>query len=127
MPKRIIITIGQLRLDAELNDTLTATNFYEALPLEATVSRWGDEVYFMTEVEPGEGDPMREEMGVGELAFWPPGRAFCIFWGPTPASPGREPRAADLAVPLGRLLSDTGPLNGARAGQRIRIESQSGV
>ena len=122
MPKRIIITIGQHRFDAELNDTRTATNLYEALPLEASVSRWGDEVYFMTQVEPGEGDPMREEMAVGELAFWPPGRAFCIFWGPTPASHAGEPRAADLAVPIGRLLSDPGPLDQSRPGQNIRIE-----
>jgi hypothetical protein len=122
MPKRIAITIGQHHFDAELNDTRTATNLYEALPLGATLSRWGDEVYFMTEIEPGEGDSMREEMGVGELAFWPPGRAFCIFWGPTPSSQAGEPRAAGPVVPIGRLLSDPSPLNETAAGQTIRID-----
>lgn len=122
MKERIVITIDEHRFDAELNNTRTAANFYAALPLEGSISRWGDEVYFMTDVEPGEGDPMREVMAVGELAFWPPGRAFCIFWGPTLASRAGEPQAAGPVVPIGRLRSDPGPLNGTAAGQTIRIE-----
>ena len=42
-------------------------------------------------------------MEVGEVAYWPPGQALCIFFGPTPASVGDEPRAASPVNPLGSI------------------------
>jgi hypothetical protein len=57
------------------------------------------------------------------LAFWPPGKAFCIFWGPTPASEGDEPRAASDVVPIGKLTGDLARLSEVADGQTIRIEA----
>jgi hypothetical protein len=47
-------------------------------------------------------------MAVGEIAYWPPGKAFCIFFGRTPASVDGAPRAASAVNPLGRLTGDAG-------------------
>jgi len=126
MAYSIRIKVGDLALEAELNDTQTADRVYRALPLEAEASRWGDEIYFGTLVKAGKGDPMRAEMAVGEIGFWPPGRAFCIFWGPTPASAGSAPVAASPVVPIGRVVGDLKCLSDVADGTAIRIEAGPG-
>ena len=118
----IRITVEDLAFDGELNDTATARRVGDALPIEGRVNRWGDEIYFDIGLTGGESDDMRTVMEVGELAFWPPGHAFCIFWGPTPASEGDEPRAASDVVPIGRLIGDFSRLGETADGQPIRIE-----
>ena len=72
------------------------------------MSRWGDEYYgsLNDPLDLAESADAREAMVVGELAYWPPGNALCIFFGPTPASTGPEPRAASPVNPLGMLDGD---------------------
>lgn len=125
MPHAIRITTGSKTFDAELNDTATAARILDALPIDGEVNRWGDEIYFAIPVDGDKNDPMRTEMGVGELAYWPPGAAFCIFWGPTPASRADEPRAASNVVPVGRITGDVTALSRAKDGEPVRIEKRS--
>ena len=86
MTQRIQITAGEVHLLAELTETETALALLSALPLTGSGNRWGQEFYFPVAVHQGVGPEAREEMEVGELAYWPPGQAFCIFFGSTPAS-----------------------------------------
>ncbi|MHC4704851.1 MAG: cyclophilin-like family protein, partial [Planctomycetota bacterium] len=85
--------------------------------------RWGGEIYFSIpascELETGS----REVLEVGELAYWPPGRAFCIFFGPTPASQGDDIRAASAVNIIGRLEGDFSALWDVPDGARMSIES----
>lgn len=124
MANPIRITIGPLVFEAELNDTPTAENIYRTLPIEAEVARWGDEIYFSISATEDAGDAKRDEMQVGELAFWPPGKAFCIFWGPTPASKGDEPRAASPVVPIGTLAGDFSRISETEDSQKVLIEAK---
>ncbi len=106
MPTPIVITSGRVRVLAELNDTWTARAVADALPIESEATRWGGEVYFSipveVEVEPG----AREILKAGDLACWPAGNVFCIFFGPTPASIGNEIRAASAVNVVGRVCGD---------------------
>jgi len=122
MASSIKITVDDLEFEGELNDTSTAGCIYDALPIENRASRWGDEIYFSTPVKADKNDPTRDEMAIGELAFWPQGRAFCIFWGPTPASIKDEPRAVSPVVPIGRLRGEIALLSRVADGQTIRVE-----
>jgi hypothetical protein len=81
----------------------TVNQVLEALPFNATAQRWGDEVYFTTPIRVGE-ESSQEVVEVGTLAYWPPGRALCLFFGPTPASQREEPRAASPVNPVGRVV-----------------------
>jgi hypothetical protein len=106
MPDRNVrITVGEITLEAEWDETATANLVYDALPLSARGSYWGDELYFPVPVkaaaEPGASDVVEP----GEIAFWPPGNCLCLFWGPTPASHGNECRAADAVNVVGRVLN----------------------
>ena len=121
MPTPIIITVGDTELSAELNDSPTSSDLVGQLPIEALANRWGDELYFSIPVDHPVEPDARDEMAVGELAYWPPGNAFCIFFGPTPVSHGDEPRAADACNPLGHILDDIGPLFDTESGVRVEI------
>lgn len=112
MPMPIIVKLGKLQLTGQLNDSPTAKAIAAQLPLTIRMSRWGEEYYGSLPRNPdiGQAADAREVMAVGELAYWPPGNALCIFFGPTPASEGGEPRAASPVNPVGMLCGDVAAL-----------------
>jgi hypothetical protein len=122
MEKSIRITAGDVSLAAELNESPTAAAILASLPIEAPGSRWGEEIYFSIPVKEEAAGDARADMEVGELAYWPPGNAFCIFFGPTPASDGDAPRAASPVNPIGRIVEDVAPLANVPNGSIVRIE-----
>lgn len=120
MPHLIRITAGQVQLDAELNDSPTAQAVWEALPINASANTWGDEIYFAIPVD----TPLQDGKAVvslGDLGYWPPGRAFCIFFGPTPASRGNEIRPASPVNVIGRVRGDATAFKQVPAGSEVRI------
>ena len=120
--KRISITAGDVSFPAELNDNPTAQQIWDSLPVEGRANVWGDEIYFGIPVEAGEEPDARAAVEVGELCYWPPGNAFCIFFGPTPASIDERPRAASPVNILGRLLGDATLFRGVQGGTLVKIE-----
>jgi len=121
MGLKIKITIENQNLLAELNDSATARKIAEALPLEFQMSCWGDEYYGGCGVQAGLENDARTLMQVGELAYWPPGSALCIFFGPTPASSGSQPEAASEVNPVGKITSDCSVLKTMSSSVKIAI------
>ena len=121
MTNKITISFGSHSLSALLNDTETAKAILASLPLEGVVNRWGEEIYFSIPVDLGEASDARQEMEVGELAYWPAGTAFCIFFGRTPVSTDDQPRAFHNVNPFGRIDGDLEPLHSAEDGDPIHI------
>ena len=76
------------------------------LPLELHLSRWGDEYFGPCGIHSDCSENATEAVPVGALAYWPPGDALCIFFGPTPASCGSEPRAASPVCVVGSIQLD---------------------
>ncbi len=120
MPRSITITAGAISLNAELTDSPTANAICDALPLTCAGNTWGDEIYFRIPVD-ADGSNLNEVVQMGDLAFWPPGNAFCIFFGPTPASRGDEIRAASGVEVVGRVLGDATQLRNVPAGTDVTI------
>jgi hypothetical protein len=106
MAHRITITAGTVALEAELNDSPTAQRIWEALPITGRANIWGDEIYFEIPVKAEQEPDARADVEVGELGYWPVGSAFCVFFGPTPASADEKPRAASPVNIIGRVLGD---------------------
>ena len=125
-PMRIIITAGNTSLEAELNESATARQVWDALPIEATANTWGDEIYFEIPVIAAQAPGARADVEVGELGYWPVGHAFCIFFGPTPVSTGQKPRAYSPVNVLGRVLDDATRLRGVRNGAKVRVARSQG-
>jgi hypothetical protein len=120
----IRITAGSVEISATLNDTNTATRIWEVLSIEATVSTWGDEIYFGIPVETEEYDS-QEVVELGDLGYWPPGNAFCMFFGRTPASRGDEIRPASAVNVVGFMHGDPTVLKQVAYGEPVVIERVS--
>jgi hypothetical protein len=122
MPRKIRITAGSVSVEAELNDSKTAAAIAAALPIQARGQTWGDEIYFDIGLALAAEGP-REVVEMGDLGYWPPGQAFCIFFGPTPMSRGDEIRPASPVNVVGRVVSDPRSFKSVRSGARVTIEA----
>ena len=122
MGKRIRILVNDLKVEAELNESKTAQLIWEALPIEAKANLWGEEIYFAIAVKTGLEQGAREVVSAGELGYWPTGYAFCIFFGPTPASQGNEIRAASAVNFIGKVLNDPKVFLKVKDGAKVTLE-----
>ena len=120
-PRNVRITAGDVEVTAELYDTLMADLVWDALPITASGSTWGDEIYFRTPVSAEEQDAV-PTVDMGAVAYWPPGQAICLFFGPTPMSVGDEIRPASPVNVFGRIVGDPRVLKVVRSGADIRVE-----
>ena len=118
---RINISIENLSVEAEMLDTPTGQEILEALPIESSANVWGDEIYFDIPLRLEQEPEARAEVEVGDLAYWPAGPAFCIFFGPTPVSTGDRPRAYSPVNVFGRILGDAKQFKGIASGAAVRV------
>ena len=121
MPRGIKITAGSVVASAELNDSKTADAIWNALPITARGNTWGDEIYFGIPVSAGEENG-KEVVEMGDIAYWPPGSAFCIFFGPTPASRGNEIRPASAVNVVGKVIGDAKAFKAVRSGEQVILD-----
>lgn len=124
MGKKIRISAGAIEATAELNDTRTAQAIWEALPIKSRVRLWGDEIYFSIplnlELETGQ-----ELVNIGDLGYWPDGSAFCIFFGPTPASQGDKIRPASPVTVFGKIIGDATVFKKTAARTKITVRREN--
>jgi len=124
---RLRLRIGEVEAVVELNETETARALYESAPFESVAETWGDEVYFSTPVSKGlEEGHAKEVVELGEVGYWPPGRAMCLFFGPTPVSGPGEIRPASAVTIVGRLVTDPEELRKVKDGDPIKVEREEG-
>lgn len=121
MPTRIRIRAGEVVVEAELDESETARAILGALPLEGDGNRWGEEIYFRIPVEHGP-ENATSDVDVGDIGYWPPGKALAIFFGPTPMSDGPRPVPASDVNPVGRILGDATVLTEVPDGARVTVE-----
>jgi uncharacterized protein len=122
MEKKVRILAGEVKAEAELNESGTSQLIWDALPIEAGANLWGEEIYFAISVKTGLEEGAREIVSEGELGYWPTGHAFCIFFGPTPASRGKEIRAASAVNIIGKVLSEPKDFRKVKNGARVVLE-----
>jgi hypothetical protein len=119
--KPIVIRIGDVTIDGELNESRTARLVWEALPIESNGQTWGDEVYFRIPVD-AQLEAPRAKVNLGDIGYWPTGHAFCIFYGKTPASGEDDIVPASPVDVIGRITSDSGVLKGITDPGRVIVE-----
>jgi len=122
--RKIKIGSGGVTAFATLYDNATADAVWAALPIAARGNRWGEEIYFEIPVRLSQAENARDVLEAGELGYWPVGHAFCIFWGPTPASRSGEIRAYSPVNVFGQLEGDPRAFDGVPGGAEIEIERE---
>jgi uncharacterized protein len=124
--KKIMVITEAVQMEAELNDSKAAALIWAALPISATASTWGDEIYFAIPVKASPENAV-SVVQKGDLAYWPEGRCFCIFFGKTPASTEREIKPASPVNLVGRFSGDPELWKKVAAGDTIRLEAVRGL
>jgi hypothetical protein len=122
MPTAVTITVQDLILRAELFDTPCARAVAGILPITARPNAWGDEFSFEVPVVCDAYATATTSVTVGDIGYWPPGRALAIFFGPTPLSSGADPVPASEVNIVGRVAGDAALLRRSKGAGMIRIE-----
>ena len=123
---RILIEFDDFSLQAKLNDSPTAQEVFKHLPIEGQANTWGDEIYFEIPVNIPQEPGAREIVEVGELGYWPIGKAFCIFFGPTPVSTDQRPRAYSPVNIIGEILGDSQALSAVKDHDKVQLLQAEG-
>jgi hypothetical protein len=123
MPTQVRIIVGNVTLKAELFDTTCAKAIVERLPIEARPDEWGDEFYFEIPVAMSLDETATAKVIIGDIGYWPPGRAMAIFFGPTPMSTGSDPVPASAVNLVGKIIDGAALLKKAKGAVKISIAS----
>ncbi len=122
MSDKILITVGKVKIEAQLTDTPTARNIRDALPFASKCQKWGNEVFFETPVMAEDEDNATDVIKAGELAFWADMGIIAIAYGKTPASQGDEIRLAHKCNIWAHAVTDVTLLRSTQPEDFIFIE-----
>jgi hypothetical protein len=125
MSTPINIIIGKSVLSAELFDSSCAKQIMDCLPIETRPNVWGDEFYFTIPVKAALDDTATIKVKIGDIGYWPPGKALAIFFGPTPMSTGADPVPASKVNIVGQIIDDIASLKKEKGALKIRMEIKS--
>lgn len=119
---RVKIKIGDSECVAELDEKLeTVSAIKKILPIRSYANRWGDEVYFETDLNFHKEENSKDVVEVGDVAFWIPGQAICIFFGKTPISDDKIRPASAVNV-IGKVLKGLESLKNVGDGDDVLVE-----
>ena len=82
MIRKIAIKFGDFEVEAELLDKerpKTCDAIWRALPFEAELEVWKEEIYFEIPVKVKLENPTTKTTA-GDVSYWPDGPAFCVFF-----------------------------------------------
>jgi hypothetical protein len=122
MDRKIIIEAGEVSSGAILAESQAAIAIWDSLPIESICNIWGDEVYFSIPLSLPLDNTSREIVEMGDLGYWPSGRALCIFFGSTPISEGDEIRPASAVNIVGKIIGNPKIFKGVSPGTRVRVK-----
>ncbi len=120
--RKIKIIAGNASATAKLKETPTADKIWTGLPIKGVANIWGDEIYFSIPIKTPSEPDADDVVALGDVAYWPSGSAFCIFFGTTPASSGGTIRAASPVNVFGSLETDPLVFKKVKSGDEVFIE-----
>ena len=92
----------------ELDDSFspkTVSEFIDKLPFTVDLNVWGDEIYTSESPISQLEENAKSPVNLNDIAYWPTGKAVCLFYGPTPLSSSGEIVPASPVNILGKILS----------------------
>ena len=120
--KKCKITIDKIIFEVVLFNSPTANKIWNSLPISSNIKTWGKEIYFYTDVLANKEPNAKSIIELGEIAYWPTGKAIAIGFGKTPISQKDEIRLADDCNIWGETKFDLKKLENITEGKPIKIE-----
>jgi hypothetical protein len=91
----------------ELNDEnspKTVKSFLEKLPFTLELNVWGDEIYTSSSPITFPEENSKSPVSLNDVAYWPTGKAICLFYGPTPIGKKDEITPASPVNVIGKII-----------------------
>ena len=122
MTRKIKILTRDYEITAEMIDKnpKTADAIWNSLPFESEVNTWGEEIYFSIPVKV-KLENSQDVVDIGDVGYWPPGKAFCIFFGLTPASEKGMIKPVSPVNVFAKVTGDVKVLKKVKDGDKIRV------
>lgn len=93
-----------LELD-DTNSPNTVNDFVSKLPFTVDLNVWGDEIYTSKSPISQPEENAKSPVDLNDVAYWPTGKAICLFYGPTPiGNPGEITPASPVNI-IGKIIS----------------------
>jgi len=92
----------------ELDDSIspkTVHDFVKKLPFTVDLNVWGDEIYTSKSPISQPEENAKSVVELFDVAYWPTGKAICLFYGPTPIGTPGEITPAFLVNIVGKIIS----------------------
>ncbi len=107
MKYSIEVTIPRLKnIDLDLDDSVspnTVKSFLDNLPFTVGVNLWGEEIYTdESPIDVGE-ENAKSPVELFDVAYWPSGKAICLFYGPTPIGNKNEIKPYSPVNVIGKI------------------------
>lgn len=108
MIHRVVVDLPKLKkIDLELDDEIapkTVRSFLNCLPLSTRINIWGEELY--TEETPvyAGSENSKSLVDLMDVAYWPEGKAICLFFGPTPIGKNGEIKPYSPVNVIGKIM-----------------------
>jgi len=108
MKHKILVEIPKLEtIILELNDEnspKTVKNFVEKLPFTTGINLWGEEIYTNeTPIDVSE-ENAKPLVDLNDVAYWPTGKAICLFFGQTPIGNKNEIKPYSPVNVIGKII-----------------------
>ena len=109
MKKKILVSIPELEnitieLD-DINSPKTCANLLDSLPFSVNAHLWGEEIYTDESPITQPEENAKDLVELNDVAYWPNGKAICIFFGPTPIGKKGEIKPYSGVNVVGKIIN----------------------
>ena len=109
MKKKILVSVTELEnITIELDDTSspkTCASFLKSLPFSVTAHIWGEEIYTDESPITQPEENAKDLVNLNDVAYWPNGKAICLFFGPTPIGKKGEIKPYSPVNVIGKIIN----------------------
>ncbi|MEO9277972.1 MAG: cyclophilin-like fold protein [Nitrososphaera sp.] len=112
-------------LELELDENLapkTVRSIIDLLPITVPIHAWGEELYTDPIPVKVSSENSKDVVDLYDVAYWPPGNAICLFFGPTPMGTKDEIKPYSPVNVIGKIKeTDKNLLKNIKDGTKVRF------
>ena len=108
MKHSVLLEIENLKINLDIDDQFspkTTDSFLKSLPFSVDFNVWGDEIYSSSSPVKVSEENAKSPVKLNDVAYWPTGKAICLFYGPTPIGVKGEITPASPVNVIGKIIS----------------------
>jgi len=127
MKKKILVSIPELEnITIELDDAFspkTCKDILDSLPFSVNAHLWGEEIYTDESPISQAEENAKALVDLNDVAYWPSGKAMCLFFGPTPIGKKGEIKPYSPVNVVGKIIgSDKSVIKNFKEGTKITFQ-----